>query len=209
MSRILVIHHSRDGQAARIGSRIARVLEACGNRVEVLPATTPSLTADIDENDAIVVGAGVRFGRHGGEFERTLRRHREGLAHKPNAFYSVSMAMAGDEPKREEARRYADGLIARTGWHPDRTVLFAGALRYTAYNPFVRWMMRKIAEHTGRATDTTCDHEYTDWAEVDRFARDFAARMALGGAAQGVARASEAAKERALRELGEHQVAAD
>ena len=176
MSRILVLQYSRDGQAARIASRIARVLEASGHRTEVLPADAPSLAADIDECDALIVGAGVRYGRHGGDFERVVKQHREALGHKPNAFFSVSMAMAGDSPNRDEARRYVDNMIARTGWHPDRTVLFAGALRYTAYNPFIRWMMRQIAKRTGRATDTTRDYEFTDWAEVDRFARDMAAR---------------------------------
>lgn len=178
MSRILVIQHSRDGQAARIASRIARVLEACGNRVEVLPADTPSLAADIAESDLVVVGAGVRFGRHGSDFERMVHEHREALTHKPNAFFSVSMAAAGEGASHDEARRYVDRMIARTGWHPDHSVLFAGALRYTAYNPFIRFIMRKIAEHTGRATDTTRDHEYTDWAAVDRFARELAARVA-------------------------------
>ena len=177
MSRILVIQSSRDGQAARIASRIARVLEASGHRVEVLPADTPSLAADIAECDEVIVGAGVRFGRHGSELERMVRTHRDALTHKPNAFFSVSMAMAGESPNREEARRYVDTMIARTGWHPDHSVLFAGALRYTAYNPFIRFVMRKIAERTGRATDTTRDHEYTDWAAVDRFARDVAAKV--------------------------------
>jgi len=204
--RVLVLHSSRDGQSAAIASRVARSLEAGGHLVEVLPAAIPSLAADLDECDAVIVGAGVRFGRHGAELERLLRHHREGLAHKPNAFFSVSMAMAGDTPKREEARRYVDGLIARTGWHPERTALFAGALRYTAYNPFVRWMMRKIAEHTGRATDTARDHEYTDWAEVERFARDFATRLALRAARQP---AVPAGKKHALHDLGEHQVAGD
>ena len=143
---ILVLHASRDGQAAAIAQRIARVLEASGNHLEVLPIDTPSLPADLAECDFVVVGAGVRFGRHGGVFERIVRGHRDALSAKANAFFSVSLAMAGDAPRRDEARKYVDGMIARTGWHPDRTVLFAGALRYTAYNPVIRWVMRRIAD---------------------------------------------------------------
>ena len=175
MSRILIIQHSRDGQAARIASRIARVLEASGHRAEILPATTPSLAADIVDSDVVLLGAGVRYGRHGGEFERMVRRHRERLVGRPNAFFSVSLSMAGDTPNRDEADRYVKRLVERTGWHPDRTVLFAGALRYTAYNPWIRWMMKQISAKTGHSTDTTRDHDYTDWSAVDRFAREIAA----------------------------------
>ena len=180
---ILVLHASRDGQAAAIARRIARVLEASGNHLEVLPIDTPSLPADLAGSDFVVVGAGVRFGRHGGAFERIVRRHRDALAAKANAFFSVSLAMAGDAPRREEARKYVDAMIARTGWHPDRTVLFAGALRYTAYNPLIRWVMRRIAAHVGHDTDTSRDYEYTDWSAVERFARDIAARTAPRAAA--------------------------
>ena len=41
---------------------------------------------------------------------------------------------------------------------------------HTRYNPFLRFMMRLIASATGGSTDTSRDHEYTDWAAVDRFA---------------------------------------
>src|SRR5690606_41877313 len=68
-----------------------------------------------------------------------------------------------------------------TGWQPAEAVAFAGALRYSAYNLLLRWVMRRIARkaaaHLPGATDTSRDHEYTDWAAVDAFADAFAHRL--------------------------------
>jgi len=40
----------------------------------------------------------------------------------------------------------------------------------------VRFVMKQIARKTGSPTDTSRDHELTDWAAVDRFAGELAAR---------------------------------
>jgi len=53
-------------------------------------------------------------------------------------------------------------------------VIFAGALPYTRYHFFLRWVMKRIATMAGRDTDTSRDYEYTDWDEVARFAEEFA-----------------------------------
>jgi menaquinone-dependent protoporphyrinogen oxidase len=54
----------------------------------------------------------------------------------------------------------------------------AGALLYTHYNFFIRWMMKRIVATAGGDTDTSRDYEYTDWNDVRAFARDFGASVA-------------------------------
>ena len=65
-------------------------------------------------------------------------------------------------------------LWADAGWHPERVVPVAGALRYSQYNFLVRFVMKRIARKSGGSTDTTRDHDYTDWAALDRFVSEFA-----------------------------------
>ena len=63
-------------------------------------------------------------------------------------------------------------MLDRTGFDPDLVGLFAGALVYTQYGWFKRRVMRVIARREDGDTDTSHDHEYTDWQSVEQFARD-------------------------------------
>ena len=56
----------------------------------------------------------------------------------------------------------------------------AGALLYRRYGLLVRTMMRFISSIVGASTDTSRDHEYTDWQAVDGYAKEFAARVEAG-----------------------------
>ena len=69
-----------------------------------------------------------------------------------------------------------DRFVKETGWRPARVFPVAGALAYTRYNVLVRFVMKRIARKAGAPTDTTRDHELTDWRDVDRFAAVLAPR---------------------------------
>jgi menaquinone-dependent protoporphyrinogen oxidase len=62
-----------------------------------------------------------------------------------------------------------DVFAAETGWIPARSLAVAGALAYTQYGFLKKFVLRQIAKRAGGSTDTSCDHEYTDWPAVDRF----------------------------------------
>jgi menaquinone-dependent protoporphyrinogen oxidase len=49
----------------------------------------------------------------------------------------------------------------------------AGALKYTEYDFFRRWMLKRIAKKEGGPVDTSLDHEFTDWDALDAFVRTF------------------------------------
>ena len=61
--------------------------------------------------------------------------------------------------------------------------IVAGALLYTHYNFFVRWLMKRIVANAGGDTDTSKDYEYTDWSDVRAFAADFGRRAVAAPAA--------------------------
>jgi menaquinone-dependent protoporphyrinogen oxidase len=181
MSRILVIYASHDGQAAAIARRITRVL-ANRHSATVLAVGDPAIGATLAECDTVVIGASVRYGQHSRRIERLVRDNLGLLWTRRSAFFSVSMSAARPGPGRQEAGRYIDKFVERTGWWPERTVAFAGALRFTRYNFVLRAVMRMISRSVGGDTDTSRDYEYTDWAAVDRFAAQVAgdAHLAAG-----------------------------
>jgi menaquinone-dependent protoporphyrinogen oxidase len=61
-----------------------------------------------------------------------------------------------------------EGHTGRIGWHPSKVRAAAGALSYTKYNFLVRFVMKRIAKAQGASTDTSRDHELTDWEALDR-----------------------------------------
>ena len=65
--------------------------------------------------------------------------------------------------------------VNETGWNATHVHPVAGALLYRQYGVIVRLVMRFIARQTGATTDTSRDHEYTDWEALDRFADELAA----------------------------------
>lgn len=181
MIRVLIVYSSVDGQTARIAKRVADGLRESGLEVTLHPAWRLDAPWEIETHDAVVVGGSVRFGRHARELERWVRERLERLAARPAAFFSVSMAAAGEGERAREAIRWRDEFLSRTGWKPALAASFAGALRYTRYNPLLRMMMRFISGRAGGDTDTSRDYEYTDWDAVDRFAADFRTRIAAAG----------------------------
>ena len=167
MSRILILFASIDGQAARVAERIGASVRRAGHEATLMRAEAPGVDRAIAAHDAVVIGGGVRYGRHVRNLESIVRANRAAIDARPNAFFSVSMSASHPGAT---AQGYIDGFVARTGWKPRHAASFGGALRYTHYNPFIRLMMRLISRSQNGETDTSRDHEYTDWSAVERFA---------------------------------------
>jgi menaquinone-dependent protoporphyrinogen oxidase len=55
----------------------------------------------------------------------------------------------------------------------------AGAINFTEYNWLLRAYMKYAAKLNGGSTDTSRDHEYTDWHQVDGFASSIADLVSL------------------------------
>jgi menaquinone-dependent protoporphyrinogen oxidase len=177
MSQVLIVFATVDGQTERIAGRIGEVLARRGHGVMSLRAEAPELGRSLAEHDAVIVGAGIRYGRHSRRLETAIREHRGLIEAQPNAFFSVSLSAGGPGARPAEAARHVQGFVERSGWQPLRVATFAGALRYRKYNPFIRFLMRQIVRAAGGDTDTSRDYEYTDWQAVERFAAEFAARL--------------------------------
>ena len=183
--RTALFYATREGHTRRVVERIAADIRAGGADVDVIDLRHRS-HVDMTRYTSACVAAPVHLGRH----ERTavdfVKTHRAELEALSAAFISVSLSEAGVEDTRRpetvrrqsaaDVQRVIDEFVRQTGWRPARVFPVAGALAFTRYNPLVRFVMKQIARKTGSPTDTSRDHELTDWAAVDRFAGELAAR---------------------------------
>jgi menaquinone-dependent protoporphyrinogen oxidase len=174
MATFLVCYATSEGQTAAVADRIAAVLVERGH-----DATAVDLAEDapaIEGADAVLVGASVHVGSHQPVVAEFVAANREALSARPTAFFQLSLSSATDDETRQaEAAGYVEKFLAETGWHPDRTGLFGGALRYSEYGFLKRLLLKRIARDATGDTDTSRDYEYTDWGAVEDFARDVAA----------------------------------
>lgn len=172
--KVLIVYASKEGQTEKIARRIAGV---ASETAEVALCEACAVPGDVlAESDAVIIAAPVHFENYPRRIIRFVREHLALLQSKRTAFVSVtgaSMTPAG----QNQAEDYVVDLQDQTRWTPDQCELVAGAVRYTQYNWLIRFVMRRISKAKGLATDTSRDYEYTNWIEVDRFARSFVASV--------------------------------
>ena len=190
MKPLAILFATREGQTRRIAERLAGHLRARGAPVDVadLARALPG-QFDVAKYAAVVVAASVHIGKHAPEAVAFVRAHRSALAGIPSMFISVSLSAAGaadanaTAKRRTSAKANRDKMIEeflrQTGWRPSLVHPVAGALLYREYGFFVRQMMRFISSIVGASTDTSRNHEYTDWKALDTYAEEFAEAIAV------------------------------
>jgi menaquinone-dependent protoporphyrinogen oxidase len=164
MGNLLIVYGTNEGQTRKIARRIADVARELGHAADVVDSAASPGLARPHRYDAVVVAGSVHGGRHQASLVRFVRRSLAELGHLPTVFFSVSLSATGSD--LPGARKCADAFLRETGWGPSMVGLTAGALAYSRYGFFKRWFMRRIAARAGGDTDTSRDHEYTDWARL-------------------------------------------
>lgn len=172
MSRILVIYATHYGQTRKIAETLARDLRDHGFTVE-LANVASKLPPTPQGFDGVVIGSRIELGHHAAEVVTYVRAHREALLTVPTAFFVVCNAAARPDAGPDPSG-YAQSFYDAVGWRPTISTVFAGALAYREYNIILRFIMKRIAKSTGNPTDTSRDHDLTDWVRVTRFADDIA-----------------------------------
>lgn len=175
MSRILIAYASSYGQTRKIANTLAAELRARGHEVELADALM-AMPPPVEDYDAVVIGSRVQNRMHARPLLEYIHDNIVELAAIPSYMFSVSMAAAGTAAT--DPQGYLERLFATTHWHPRAAIAFAGGLPYRSYGFFLRLVMKAISWFSGHSTDTSRDHEYTDWAQVRRFAADIARDLA-------------------------------
>ena len=179
MKSICIFYATREGHTRRIAEHVAAELRLRGFAVEVTNVRDHAAGNSLHTCTAAILAASVHAGRHVPEMLQFVKAHRGELACLPTAFLSVTLSEAGAErsdatPEEHaqfvaDVQKVLDRFFAETGWHPQHVKPVAGALLYTQYNFLIRFVLKHIAKQAGGSTDTSRDHEYTDWVALEQF----------------------------------------
>lgn len=170
MADILILYSTCDGHTREIARRIQQLLTPQGHRVTVEPISDGGVLP-LESFDKIVVGASIRYGRHRPELRDFVKRHAALLNGGPNAFFSVNLVARKTGRDRPDGNPYVRRFLRRSAWRPRAVAVFAGKLDYPRYRALDRLMIRAIMWMTNGPTDPQAVVEFTDWQQVDAFAR--------------------------------------
>ncbi len=179
MARVLVLFASEEGQTAKIARRIADQLRDRGMEVALRDSSTPDPAAHLAGYDGVVIGSAIHYGHHAKQIRDLVRNHRAILNTRHTAFFSVSLSAGGPHRDAAASKRYLEEFSAESGWKPDLSATFAGALRHSHYGILKTLLVRLSLRKSG--PPQAGDHEYTDWNAVSRFVDAFATRLAAPG----------------------------
>lgn len=164
--KLLIIYGTTEGQTRKICTYLREKAEASSHTVELHDASMNPLPPD--NFDRVIVAASVHAQGYQGSVRYYIQDNYEALNRIQSAFLSVSLtAAADDEESWEELKELTEDFLEDCNWEPTYTEYVAGALLYTKYNFFKRFIMRLIAKNAGGETDTSQDYEYTDWNQVE------------------------------------------
>lgn len=181
MNRILVLYGTTEGHTRRVANAIGETMRANGLNVDVVHVDEAK--PDPAEYAAVIVAGSVHAGGYQKAITNWVRGHADRLDRIPSAFVSVCLSvLSKNESDRKDAEAIPQHFLDGTHWHPAVVKIVAGALLYTHYNFFVRWLMKRLVAKAGGDTDTSRDYVYTDWDDVKAFARDFGRRLGAAAA---------------------------
>jgi len=180
MKSALVVYGTTEGQTRKIAEFIANALNAGGVKVELVDSADERAALVQPIYAAAIVCGSLHQHGYPASILRFVKDNKAWLAGIPAAFVAVSLTAAlKDDQSRDELREIAEAFYRETGWTPGITRHVAGALRYSQYDYFKRLIMKLIARQQGGDTDTSRDHEYTDWDDLARFVDEFLAATSL------------------------------
>lgn len=174
MKRVVVVYGTTEGQTAKVAQHLVHLGCSFDLEVDAVHAADPPDGFSLERYDAALVGGSLHEGRFQRYLWRWARDHAAWLGDHPTGLFCVCLTAAGhDAEAHAEVEAILDRFQKETGWVPGQRTLVAGALRYSQYSWLKRYLMKKIAAEAGGDTDTSRDHEYTDWDALDAWARPF------------------------------------
>ncbi len=178
---ILIAYATTDGQTRKIARFAADRLVGQGHGVELLNVEDAE-GLDLARFDGAILAGSLHVGGYQKALSRFVTAERAALQAMPTLFLAVSLSAAGNDPEDWAGlNRCLAEFQADTGWTPGRIEHVAGAFRFSEYDFFRAWAMRRIADQKGEKVEPGKDKEYTDWAAlmlaVDGWAAGLAPRV--------------------------------
>ena len=174
MANILIVYSTTDGHTAQICNRLQSVAEKIGNQV-VVASIDDDPEVDLQTFDKIVIGASIRYGKHGPKVYDFIHRNQQVLESKPSAFFTVNVVARKPEKNQPATNPYLQKFLKQIAWQPTTLGVFAGKIDYPKYGFLDRQAIRFIMWMTKGPTDPTAVVEFTDWDAVEEFGRTISA----------------------------------
>ena len=168
MNNILIIYSTTDGHTLTISKTIANYLKTNSNIL-----VTPLINCtkdDLKNNDVIIIGASIRYGKHNPKVKEFIDNNLEILNDKHNAFFTVNVVARKSTKNTPQTNPYLIKFLNSIFWKPDIVDVFAGRLDYPSLNFWDRQIIRLIMYITKGPTDLKKTYEFTDWKRVEEFA---------------------------------------
>lgn len=163
--KIMIVYSTTEGHTHTIADFLDKEAQKQNHEAGLFNATVQPPSPD--GYDAVIIAASVHAGKYQTSIEHYAREYHRELNELPVIFISVSLTAASDdEASWKELREQTESFMLSTGLEPDHIEYVAGALLYTKYDFFKRFIMRSITKKSGGDTDTSQDHVYTDWEQV-------------------------------------------
>ncbi len=179
MNQILIAYSTTDGHTPRICAHIKMVMQGLGQQVTVMPMEQ-ALMLDLSAFERVVLGASIRYGKHQPVVFQFIERHQVQLECLHSAFFTVNIVARKPNKNRPDTNPYLLKFLKQIGWKPKLLGVFAGKLDYPKYGFFDRQMIRFIMLITHGPTDPKAVVEFTDWQQVEVFARQVCALKSQG-----------------------------
>jgi menaquinone-dependent protoporphyrinogen oxidase len=176
--KCLIAYATTDGQTRKIARFAADHLTGLGHSTELLNLADAE-GLDLARFDAAILAGSLHVGIYQDALTAFAQGQAAALNGMPTLFLPVSLSAAGDDAEDWKGlETQTQAFLDETGWHPTRIEHVAGAFRFTEYDFFRAWAMRRIARAKGETVDPKADKEYTDWGKLAALLTEWQAGLA-------------------------------
>lgn len=166
MHQNLIIYSSTDGQTIKICKRIMSIIGDCK-----IVSIDEAKNENLSKYEKVIVGASIRYGKHKPELYEYITENCDHLIDINASFFSVNVVARKPEKNTPLTNPYVQKFLSISQWHPSLIGVFAGKIDYPRYGVLDKFMIRLIMWITKGPTDTKNVYEFTNWDDVDSFAK--------------------------------------
>ena len=166
MHQKLIIYSSTDGQTIKICERIMSIIGDCK-----IVSIDVAKNENLSKYGKVIVGASIRYGKHKPELYEYISENCDHLIDTNASFFSVNVVARKPEKNTPLTNPYVQKFLSISQWHPSLIGVFAGKIDYPRYGLIDKFMIRLIMWITKGPTDTKNVYEFTNWDDVDSFAK--------------------------------------
>ena len=169
MTKYLFLYSTTDGHTKRICEYIGKILKQQNQEIKIYPISLEM--EKLNEYDAIILGASIRYGKHQKSVFNFINKHKDLLEIKKSAFFSVNVVARKSEKNSPNTNPYMKKFLKNSSWKPNKLAVFAGKVDYPSYKFFDKYIIRMIMWITKGPTDISQSYDFTDWKVVQNFAK--------------------------------------